>query len=194
MEIIGNSNSTGHHPECVFCDSHDTVLTIEGLGICKYHLAVVTGAKLTRHMALNKMRRRPYLGNSWIVRIDDAGRVLIPEKFYTQLGIQKGDRLTALVHLTNKFAELFANNNGNILIDDNNRVLLSPNVAGQLGWGHYDKVAVTLDREHKLIRLTLEDKYVPRCVFCGSDDVAMTVQGCDICKHHLQEIKEENGQ
>ena len=195
MKLVKKSNPTerGSHPACVFCDSKDTMLTIEGLGVCKYHFAKVTGGQPVSQpvgrLASNNTRRRLYLSNSWIVRIDDAGRVLIPEMFYTQLGMQKGSRLTALVHITNKFAELFAREDGNLRIDDNNRVLLSPNIARTLGWDHYDKIAVTLDKKRKLIRLTLEDKYVPRCVFCDSNDIEMTIQGCDICKLHLQEIK-----
>jgi len=191
MKLIKKSNPTKHNrnPSCVFCDSHDTGLTIEGLGICNYHLATLKGEQPTGQPALNKMRRRLYLSNLWVVRIDDAGRVLIPEMFCRQLGLQKGSRLTALVHITNKFAELFVKEDGSMCIDDSNRVLLSPNIVRVLGWDNYDKIAVTMDKKHNLLRLTLEDKYVPRCVFCGSNDTAVTVQGSDICKFHLQEIK-----
>jgi len=94
-----------------------------------------------------------------------------------------------LLHDTNKFAELFANESGNTHIDDFNRVLLPPCIVDELGWSECDKIAVALDTDHKLMRLTLQNKYVPKCVFCSSSNIAMKLQGRDICEHHLQKIK-----
>jgi len=185
----GNQNG---YPTCVFCDSQDTGLTIAGLDICNYHLAIITDTPLEEPPVSDMRPHKLFFGNLHLVPVDEIGRVLIPARFYNQLGMQKGSRLTASVDITNKFVELFVRPDGNMHIDDHNRVLLSPKIIGELGWGNGDKIGVTLDVPHNLIRLTLEEKYVSKCVFCSSSNIAMKLQGRDICKYHLEEIKKSS--
>lgn len=185
--VAGSSNIL--QPTCVFCDSPDISHRIQDANICGYHMAFIIGAQPTKLPVSDLRQFSLNRGNSHIVSLDDMGRVLIPAKFYNMLGIKKGGHFTALVHVTRKFAELFPRENGQLRIDEYNRVRLPKFALNHLEWNAADKITVTLDTKHELIRLTLEDKYVPECVFCGGGDIVMRVQGRDICKEHLQEIK-----
>lgn len=179
-----HSNTT-----CAFCHSRDIAKTIEDVGICKYHMSVISRKNNAGPPPPFKPGRYKqygqYKGNSQVATLDDIGRLLIPKKLYCQLGLKKGDRFTALLHLTCKFANLIAKEDGNMRIDDHNRIMLPSNMLDSLEWNASDEIAITLDTKQKLIRLALQNKYVPECVFCGSDDIVCTVQGRDICKFHL---------
>ena len=173
---------------CAFCHSRDIAKTIEGVGVCKYHLSVISNKNNASPPPVRPGQYGQYRGNSQVAKLDDIGRLLIPKKFYCQLGLKKGDRFTALLHLTFNFANLIAKEDGNMRIDDYNRIMLPGIMLDSLEWSAFDEISVTLDTKQKLIRLALQDKYVPECVFCGSDDIACIVQGRDICKFHLSVI------
>lgn len=175
-------------PRCAFCNSRDTALTVEGINICKYHFATITRTAPTGSPISGTKRYRQSHGNLHIVTLGDMGRMVIPEGFYRKLGLKKGDRFAPLMHVTHNFALLFASEDGNIYIDDYNRLILPCNMLDQLEWGERDKIAVVIDVRRKLIKLTLKDKYIPKCVFCNSSNIAMTLQGRDICDFHVEYI------
>jgi len=175
---------------CAFCHSRDIAKTIEGVGVCKYHLSTILRENNASPPPAKLGQYGQCRGNSKVATLDDIGRLLISEKLYCQLGLKKGDRFTAFLNLTYNFANLFAREDGNIRIDDHNRIMLPGVILDNLQWKAYDEIAVTLDTKQKLIKLTLRNEYVPECVFCGSEDIACTIQGRDICKLHLSIIKQ----
>ena len=177
-------------PACAFCRSQDTALTIEGVDICEYHVAVIKDTIPAKRPLADIGQFGLQRGNKHIVQIGDMGRTLIPDRFCRQLNIKDGDKFTPLVHITKKFMELFVKEDGNIRLDGYSRILIPQYLLSHLEWGMRDKLSVTLDPKVKMIRLTLEDKYVPKCVFCGSNDIALTLQERDICRKHLQEVQQ----
>ena len=190
MNIIRYSQKT--EPACIFCDGYDRQdigLTIDGTNICSYHLSVIKGTAPEKPPVSELIPRAVNVSNSHVSELDMLDRLYIPKRFITHLQLKKGDRLTALVHTTKKFAELFPAVGGNIPIGSFNMITLTPNMLSLLEWGERDCITVTLDTKHNLLRLTLQDKYVPECVFCGSSDIAYTLQGRDICELHVQKMR-----
>jgi len=177
-------------PTCAFCHDQDIALTIEGVSICKYHVATITDTVPAKRPLADMRQFGLQRGNTHIVQIGDMGRTLVPDRFCRQLGIKDGDKFTPLVHISKKYLELFVKDDGNIRLDGYSRILLPQYLLSHLEWGMRDKLSVTLDPKVKMIRFTLEDKYVPKCVFCGSSDIALTLQERDICRKHLLEVQQ----
>ena len=174
---------------CVFCKSDDIGLTVEGLDICKYHISTITGVPFNGVQKAEMKKFEPLMGNVKIATLDDLGRLIIPATLHRQIGWYKGIKLSASVNTVNKEVILEEDNDGVLEIGELSFLALPKEMRTELGWGASDKIAVTLCTENNHIKLAMEDRYVPSCVFCGSANVKMTVQGLDICERHIAYIK-----
>jgi len=177
-----------YDPSCVFCGSDDIATRVNLLDICKYHISQFT--EMDCQLLVNTIKKisNPQFPGAKIMTLAPGGRILIFSDIYNKLGLSPGGRLTARMH-PNNYIELTAKEDGELVIGGLDLVRLPKEMITQLGWEEYDKLAVAFDENNNLISITLADKYKPECVFCGSDDIAVTLQGVDICRHHVSELK-----
>jgi len=178
-----------HDPTCAFCQSEDTAIRMNNLAVCNYHLSQITKADIDL-LIKSALNPPPAIGNGTkFVTLAPAGRVLISANFYSKLGLSMGGRLTARIH-PNNYIELTAKEDGELILGGLDLVQLPKEMLQKLGWKESDKLAMDFDADNKLITITLADKYVPKCEFCDSEDIVLTIQGMDICRYHVGAFRE----
>ena len=80
-------------------------------------------------------------------------------------------------------------NIGTRTIDELGRIVLPSEIRAKFGWGERDKLNLYYVDNNTLM-LQLVEKYPgAKCVFCGTTEVAKTVNGKDICGGCLESIK-----
>jgi len=117
--------------------------------------------------------------------LDDMGRIVLPRKLTSQLGWQPGTRLTAIVNLRNKTIELFSKADGGLQMDEFGILALPQGFRKAFGWGYRDKLGVTVNTEEGTISLALDTKFVPKCVFCGKQEEAISINDISVCRKHM---------
>jgi len=126
--------------------------------------------------------------NQKIRTLDDQGRAVLPRKLTSQVGWEAGQRLTAIVNFRHKTIELFSNENGNLQMDELGVLTLPKGFTATLGWGYRDKLLVEVNVSEGSMLLELDTKYVPKCVFCGKEEEALSINGMSICEEDMLAI------
>jgi len=178
-----------HDPTCVFCQSEDTAMRMNALDVCAYHLSKITKTDIDLLIKSALNPSAAVTSGTKFVTLAPAGRVLISANFYSKLGLSMGGKLAARIH-PNNYIELTAKADGELIIGGLDLVQLPKEMLKKLGWKESDKLAIDFDADNNLITITLTDKYVPKCEFCDSDDIVLTIQGMDICRYHVDAFRD----
>jgi len=120
--------------------------------------------------------------------MDESGTVLIPEKLRSKINWEINDPLTALVNLADKSITLSKNQDGEFMLDALSRITLQKEIREEFGWDAYDKIAVILSIKDGTIKLSMYEKFTPKCVFCEKPESALIINGTGICKEHVSII------
>lgn len=76
-------------------------------------------------------------------------------------------------------------------IDELGRVVLPIELRNLLGWESGDSLAVILNEEENFVTLRMSEKHRgARCVFCGTAEEAIKLNGRGVCGSCLTKIKE----
>jgi len=119
--------------------------------------------------------------------LDDVGRIVIPSGLRQHLKWKEGDTLTTFANLKHRFIELFKKEGGHMSIDTYGRVTFTEDFLETMKWDKGDKIYIRPSKDGGLV-LSLEEKYVQQCIFCDSEDIAVTINGIDVCTYHISEI------
>jgi len=120
--------------------------------------------------------------------LDEQNRLRIPPGLRKQLKWKEDYTLTVFANLKHKFMELVRQENGPITIDAFGRVQITTDLCETMGWAPADQIYIKLNKQANGVTLSMYEKYDPSCVFCGSEDTAVTVNYLDICKRHLSKF------
>ena len=126
--------------------------------------------------------------NQVIRTLDPQGRIVLPRALTSQVGWAAGSNLTTFVNLRNKTVELFIQEGGAMQIDELGRVTIPNGLRDALGWAASSKLAVEINAFEGSILLELEEKLAPKCVFCGKEEEAITINDVSICRQHMLTI------
>jgi len=126
--------------------------------------------------------------NQVIRTLDDQGRIVLPRALTSQVGWAAGSSLTTFVNLRNKTVELFVQEDGAMQIDELGRVTIPKGLRDALGWAASSKLAVEMNVFEGSILLELEVKLAPKCVFCGKQEEAMSINNVSMCNQHMRTI------
>jgi len=78
---------------------------------------------------------------------------------------------------------------GTRVIDELGRIVLPSELRKKYGWGERDTLSMYHVDDNTLM-LQLAEKYPgAKCVFCGTTEVAMAINGKDVCCGCLEKIK-----
>ena len=76
-------------------------------------------------------------------------------------------------------------------IDELGRIVLPSEIRSKYGWGSGDSLSLYKADDETLV-LKLDRKHPGhRCVFCGTSEVARTINGNDICADCIEVIKKD---
>jgi len=127
--------------------------------------------------------------NQKIRALCPRGRVVLPRKLISEIGWEPGQRLTAMVNLRHKTVEFFSKEDGGLQIGELGILTIPKGFRDALDWEYRDRLAVTVDATEGTVLLALHKKFVPKCVFCGKPEDAMTINGMNICNEHVAIIR-----
>ena len=100
--------------------------------------------------------------NTKVCTMDEHRRILLPASLYTQLGWERGSKITAQICTSSRSVELRATDKSGMIIDDLSRVKLDKEFCAELAWRSAEiSISVAVDIINSLIRLSQIDPSEP---------------------------------
>lgn len=125
--------------------------------------------------------------SGYVRKVDEFGRVVLPQEFRSKLGINKKEKLEMYKKQDTIFigkAEI-ENSTVSRKIDDLARIVMPKEWRDELEINFKDSVEIALDKKMITVK-----KYNPYCIFCGDENKLNDYQEKKVCNNCIDKLNE----